>query len=51
MSKALIRWLVPIAVLGSIWMMPVPDGLSTQAWHIFAIFVATIIGILSSPIA
>ena len=51
MSRSLIRWMVPLAVLGCLWGIPTPEGLSAQAWHIFAIFVATIVGILSSPIS
>lgn len=45
------RFAVPIAVLLLIWFYPVPAGLKPAAWHMFAIFVATIIGILCSPLA
>ncbi len=45
------QWLVPFALLIIIWLCPVPDGLKPQAWHMFAIFVATIIGILCAPLA
>ena len=51
MSKQFLRYIVPLAVLGLLWVTPVPEGLSLQAWHIFAIFVATILGILSAPLA
>ena len=40
------QYLVPIVVLLAIWFYPVPEGLKPQAWHMFAIFVATIVGIL-----
>lgn len=33
-----------------LWFMPVPAGLKPQAWHMFAIFVATIIGFILHPI-
>jgi len=33
------------ALLTSLWFMPTPTGLSTQAWHLFAIFISTLIGI------
>ncbi|MBF4518838.1 anion permease [Flavobacterium sp. ANB] len=29
-----------------IWFVPTPDGLSPEAWHLFAIFISTIIGII-----
>lgn len=45
------QYLVPIAVLLAIWFYPCPEGLKPEAWHMFAIFVATIIGILCAPLA
>ena len=51
MTKTMFKWLIPVAVLGCLWIIPAPEGLNTQAWHIFSIFVATIIGILTAPIA
>ena len=50
MKQKLIRWAVPLAVLLLIWVMPTPEGLKPEAWHMFAIFAATIAAILSSPI-
>lgn len=44
------QYLVPIVVLLAIWFYPVPEGLKPQAWHMFAIFVATIVGILCAPL-
>jgi len=29
-----------------IWFCPIPEGVSPQAWHLFAIFVSTILGII-----
>lgn len=43
------RWAIPLILLVGIWLLPCPEGLSPKAWHMFAIFVATIIGILCSP--
>ena len=34
----------------ALWMTPVPAGLSLQVWHLFAIFIATIVGIISRPL-
>lgn len=33
-----------------IWMIPNPQGVSDQAWQLLAIFVATIFGVVSSPL-
>jgi divalent anion:Na+ symporter, DASS family len=36
-----------VIVLGAvIWFLPVPDGLTAQAWHLFAIFAATIASVI-----
>lgn len=45
------QWLIPLALLLVLWFIPAPEGLSVKAWHMFAIFVSTIIGILCAPIA
>lgn len=50
-KQTFLRWLVPIVVLAGIWLSPCPSGLKPEAWHMFAIFAATISGILSAPIA
>lgn len=50
-TKKLISWGIPLLVLAAIWVCPSPEGLSPQAWHMFAIFVATIVAILTAPIA
>lgn len=46
----LTRALITIGVLGCIWVLPVPQGVTVQAWHLFAIFVATIIGFILQPV-
>jgi DASS family divalent anion:Na+ symporter len=33
-----------------IWFSPSPEGVTPQAWHLFAIFVATIVGIILEPL-
>lgn len=41
-------WLaVAIAVGLALWFVPTPAGLEPNAWHLFAIFVATIVGIIA----
>ena len=32
-----------------IWFSPEPEGVMPQAWHLFAIFVATILGVILKP--
>lgn len=32
-----------------IWNLPIPEGVKPQAWHLFAIFIATIYAIVSKP--
>jgi DASS family divalent anion:Na+ symporter len=34
----------------AIWFVPAPEGLSQQAWHLFAIFITTIICIVVKPL-
>ena len=39
---------VLVAVI--IWLIPQPVGVQARAWHLFAIFVATIVGIIVKPL-
>ncbi|MCZ7834591.1 MULTISPECIES: DASS family sodium-coupled anion symporter [Atlantibacter] len=48
--KSVIAFLVPILLGAVIWIVPVPEGLSAEAWHMFAIFAATIAAILTQPL-
>jgi DASS family divalent anion:Na+ symporter len=41
---------VPIVIGLVLWFVPAPEGLSPKAWHMFAIFVATIAGIIAAPL-
>lgn len=49
-QKVLFSALTPILIGVAIWFYPVPAGLKPEAWHMFAIFVATITGILTQPL-
>ncbi|KGR84276.1 anion permease [Lysinibacillus odysseyi] len=43
--------LLIIVLIGAIiWFIPSPEGLEVQAWHLFAVFVATIIGLILKPL-
>lgn len=33
----------------SLWLVSPPEGVSPQAWHLFAIFIATIFGMIAKP--
>ena len=45
------RLLAPILLGCVIWFLPLPDGLQPKALQVFAIFVATIVGIMVAPLA
>lgn len=49
-GKKVLAWLVPVLLGIVIWFCPVPEGLTPQAWHMFAIFAATIAAILTQPL-
>ena len=50
MNKNLQNGLIAVGVGVVIWFIPVPAGLKAPAWHLFAIFVATIIGFILQPL-
>jgi DASS family divalent anion:Na+ symporter len=47
---ALWKFLVPVAIGVVLWFLPPPDGLPLKAWQMFAVFVATIAGIITAPL-
>lgn len=47
MNDIKLKQLLGLLLFGTIiWFWPVPDGLEPQAWHLFAIFITTIIGVI-----
>lgn len=44
------KLIVPVAIGAALWFIPAPEGLSAKAWQMFAIFVATIAGIIVAPL-
>ncbi len=46
----LVSLLITIAVGAIIWFIGAPEGLDDRAWHLFAIFAATIIGLIIKPL-
>jgi DASS family divalent anion:Na+ symporter len=49
MSKRTLYSLITVAILLVVWFWPVPAGLKLQAWHLFAIFLATVVGFILGP--
>lgn len=50
MHSKLVRGLITIACALAIWFSPIPTGVKPAAWHLLAIFVATIIGFILQPL-
>ena len=50
MTKQMIGMMIPLAVLFVLWFLPAPQGLSVDAWHFLAIFLAVIVGLVIEPI-
>lgn len=44
------RGLIVLAIGAAIWFFPVPAGLKSEAWHLVAIFVSTILGFILQPL-
>ena len=44
------RGLIVVIIGVLIWYSPVPTGVKPEAWHLLAIFVATIVGLILTPI-
>jgi len=48
-----VKWnrLLIVLIIGLIiWFIPPPDAINLNAWHLFALFVATIAGFILQPI-
>ncbi len=45
-----IRLGIAIGIGVVIWYLPAPQGVTAEAWHLLAIFVATIVGIMLEPL-
>ena len=47
---AVARLAAVVLVGATLWFVPVPSGVEPRAWHLLAIFVATMVGIILRPI-
>jgi L-tartrate/succinate antiporter len=45
-----IKWVIPIALGLVVWLIPVPAGLSVNAWRYFALFIAVIAALITEPL-
>ena len=45
-----VSWLLPLAIGAIVWLLPPPADVSQQAWHLLAIFLATIVGFITKPL-
>ncbi len=50
MNNKLVQCLFVVGIGAAIWFFPRPEGLTPAAWHLLAIFVATIAGFIIKPI-
>lgn len=50
MNKQVRNWIIVLGLGLIIWMIPTPEGLTPNAWRLFAIFAATIAGFILQPI-
>ncbi|MHC1761273.1 MAG: DASS family sodium-coupled anion symporter [Negativicutes bacterium] len=49
MNNKLVKTLGTVGIGLVIWFYPIPAGITLQAWHLFAIFIATIVGFILGP--
>lgn len=50
LAYKLIRWAIVLIVGLTVWLLPMPAGITPQAWRLLAIFLATITGCIVRPI-
>jgi L-tartrate/succinate antiporter len=48
--SAKIRMFSPLIVLALLWFIPAPEGLSANAWHFLAVFLAVVVGLIIEPV-
>ncbi len=46
----IVRGLIVVIIGLIIWFSPIPTGVKKEAWHLLAIFVATIVGLILTPL-
>ena len=48
-TKKLIHYVILVAIIALTYLFPAPTGLSNIGWHLFGVYVATIVAILLKP--
>ncbi len=46
----ILKWAIIVAAALGVAFAPVPEGITPQSWRLLAIFVATIVGIITKPL-
>lgn len=41
---------ISVALAAIVWLIPPPSGVTLKAWHLLAIFLGTIVGIITKPL-
>src|SRR5688572_15880957 len=49
-ASSVLRALAPVAIAVTMWLLPAPEGIELHAWRLFAIFLATIVGLILEPL-
>jgi len=49
-KNQVMRGVITVLAAVVIWLLPAPAGVDIKAWHLFAIFFATIIGLIAQPL-
>ena len=49
-QSVLFRAVAPFVIGGAVLLVPTPEGLTVNAWRFFALFLATITGVIAEPI-
>lgn len=50
LRSRLIRWAIVLLAGLCVLLIPIPTGITSKSWHLFAIFVATIVGSIVRPV-
>jgi DASS family divalent anion:Na+ symporter len=49
-SGLILKYAIPLVLGAMLWFLPAPAGLDLKAWQMFAVFVATIAGVITAPV-
>lgn len=48
-NSRVIKLLIVLGIAVGLWLLPVPTGVNPPAWHLMALFIATVVGLILSP--